>query len=141
MKWHLLEPITAQQQSADLLDIVLKADSVHATNTDTNEALPRMAPFRCSLGLDYQHDHLSAQIEGQWVARQDHTADYELPTEGYLLLNAGVSYDLTIAQTKSTVFLKGVNLLDEEARQSTSILKDVAPLAGRGLIVGLRTEF
>lgn len=141
MKWHLLEPITAQQQSADRLDIVMKADYVSATDPDTNEALPRIAPFRCSLGLDYQKDHLSAQIEGQWVTDQDRTADYELPTAGYFMLNAGLSYDITLAQTRSTIFIKGVNLLDEEARQSTSFLKDVAPLAGRGMIVGIRTEF
>ena len=141
MKLHLLEPITAQQQSADRLDIVLRADYVSATDPDTNEALPRIAPFRCSLGLDYQKDHLSAQIEGQWVTDQDRTADYELPTAGYFMLNAGLSYDITLAQTRSTIFIKGVNLLDEEARQSTSFLKDVAPLAGRGMIVGMRTEF
>jgi iron complex outermembrane recepter protein len=37
--------------------------------------------------------------------------------------------------------VKGVNLTDEEARQSTSILKDIAPLGGRGVIAGVRAEF
>jgi iron complex outermembrane receptor protein len=38
-------------------------------------------------------------------------------------------------------FLRATNLLDEEARISTSFKKDVAPLPGRGLSIGLRHEF
>jgi iron complex outermembrane receptor protein len=38
-------------------------------------------------------------------------------------------------------FLSGTNLLDEEARQSTSPLKDIVPLPGRGVRMGVRLEF
>ena len=39
------------------------------------------------------------------------------------------------------VFLRGSNLLDEDIRQHTSPLKDLAPLPGRSVHVGLRYEF
>jgi iron complex outermembrane receptor protein len=40
-----------------------------------------------------------------------------------------------------TVFAQGSNLLDEEIRNHVSVLKDVAPEAGRNLVLGLRLEF
>ncbi len=36
------------------------------------------------------------------------------------------------------LYLQGRNVLDEEARRATSFLKDVAPLPGASLIIGLR---
>jgi iron complex outermembrane receptor protein len=103
--------------------------------------MPRIPPFRLTLALDGQWQKLGARVEGQWVANQDRIANYELPTDGYFLLNAGVDYQLPWGDSVTTIYLKGVNLLDEEARQSTSFLKDVAPLGGRGLVAGLRVEF
>lgn len=142
--FHLLEPATGDKEVKPVsqrLDLILRGDYVHAEDRDTGEALPRIPPFRSSIMLDYQRDAIGARLEGQWAANQDRHADYELPTDGYFLLNAGVTYDLTIGDVNTTFYLKGVNLLDQEARQSTSFLKDIAPLAGRGLVVGLRSQF
>lgn len=142
--FHLLEPATGAKDvkpANQRLDLILRADYVHAEDRDTGEALPRIPPFRTSATLDYQLDQFGARLEGQWAANQDRNADYELPTDGYFLLNAGLTYDLEIGEVATTFYLKGVNLLDQDARQSTSFLKDVAPLAGRGLVVGLRSQF
>jgi iron complex outermembrane receptor protein len=147
--WHLLERVDGggggkapRVAGKDMrLDLIFRADWVRAEDRETGEALPRIPPFRATLGLDYQWEKVGASMEGQWSAKQDRIADYELPTDGYFLLNAGVDYTLTTGRVTTTVFVKGVNLLDEEARQSTSFLKDVAPLAGRGMVAGLRMEF
>lgn len=142
--FHLLEPATGAKDvkpANQRLDLILRADYVHAEDRDTGEALPRIPPFRTSATLDYQLDQFGVRLEGQWAANQDRNANYELPTNGYFLLNAGLTYDLEIGDVATTFYLKGVNLLDQDARQSTSFLKDVAPLAGRGLVVGLRSEF
>jgi iron complex outermembrane recepter protein len=37
--------------------------------------------------------------------------------------------------------VRGTNLLDAEARDHLSFLKEVLPLPGRGVVVGLRTTF
>jgi iron complex outermembrane receptor protein len=37
--------------------------------------------------------------------------------------------------------VKGTNLTNEEARDHLSFLKEVLPLAGRGITVGCRTTF
>ena len=39
------------------------------------------------------------------------------------------------------VYIKGTNLTNEEARVHNSFLKDIAPLAGRGAILGVRMTF
>ncbi|RYD18203.1 MAG: TonB-dependent receptor [Verrucomicrobiaceae bacterium] len=142
--FHLLEPATGEENKKavnERLDLILRTDYVHAEDRDTGEALPRIPPFRSTVTLDYQRDAIGARLEGQWAANQDRHADYELPTDGYFLLNAGVTYDLAIGDVNTTFYVKGVNLLDQEARQSTSFLKDIAPLAGRGVVVGLRSQF
>lgn len=142
--FQLLEAATGEENKKavnERLDLILRTDYVHAEDRDTGEALPRIPPFRSTVTLNYQRDSIGARLEGQWAANQDRHADYELPTDGYFLLNAGITYDLAIANVNTTFYLKGVNLLDQEARQSTSFLKDIAPLAGRGVVVGLRTQF
>jgi iron complex outermembrane receptor protein len=123
------------------LDLTLRADLVRAENRRTGEDLPQIPPFRTSAALDYQQGPFGARLEGQYAAHQSHTADFELPTDSYFLLNAGVSYDVKLGDTMTTFYVKAINLTDEEARQHTSLLKDVAPMAGRGVLAGIRAEF
>jgi iron complex outermembrane recepter protein len=136
--FHLLDNAEAAKQR---LDLSLRADYVHAENSDRDEPLPRIPPFRTSIALDYQLDGFGAKLDAQWAANQDRTSAVELPTDGYVLINLGVDYRLTLGEVNTTFFIKATNLLNQEARQSTSFLKDIAPTAGRGLIVGLRSEF
>jgi iron complex outermembrane receptor protein len=154
--FHLLEPATAAatKPSADpkapaaavatqdqRLDLILRADYVQAEDRKTGEDLPQIPPFRAGATLDWHLGNFGARLEGQYAAHQSRHANHELPTDGYFLVNAGLTYDLKLGGTTTTFYLKGTNLTDEEARQHTSLLKDIAPMAGRGVIAGLRTEF
>ena len=148
--FHLLGPVTAAKDDEQTvavsereqrLDLILRADCVHAENRDSGDALPRIPPFRIGTTFEYEKGPLTASIEGQYAAEQNRTADFELPTDSYFLINAGISYRTEIAGMDSTCYVRGVNLTDEEARLSTSFLKDVAPLAGRGVIAGIRVAF
>lgn len=65
----------------------------------------------------------------------------ELPTDGFTLLDADASYRLPLASTSVFLFARGTNLLDEDARQHASALKDIAPLPGRSFHLGARAEF
>lgn len=153
--FHLIEPVTAEEatdakagevpppapSSNQRLDLILRADYTHAENRDTSLPLPRIPPFRATAALDYQLNNWGARLEGQYAAHQDRHDINELPTDAYVLINAALSYKVAFGDVDTTFYLKGVNLTDEEARQSTSILKDIAPLAGRGLVAGVRAEF
>lgn len=151
--FHLLEPAVAPQEPDPKsglpvtppiyrqLDFTLGADYVHAEDRSTGEPVPRIPPFRLRAALDFTQGAFGAGLEGIFAASQDRNADYELPTDGYFLLNASVSYNFDLSGVNTYVYLKGANLTNEMARESTSFLKDIAPLPGRGVIAGIRAEF
>lgn len=119
----------------------LQSDYVHAEESDTGEPLPRITPLRYSASLNYASPGWNASIEGQRVNRQYRTAPFETSTPGYTFLKASVSRRLRIGPTYVDAYLRGINLTNEEARDHLSFLKDVLPLPGRSIIVGLRTTF
>lgn len=87
--------------------------------------------------------------QGPWRAgasliraqRQDRLAAFEAATPGYTRIDANVSWTQSWQGMQLTWFAQARNLLDEDIRLSTSLLKEEAPLAGRGLVLGLRTIF
>ena len=117
----------------------LFADMVEAEEDDSGADLPRIPPMRLGVGLHGGWNDFDASIDAVFADDQDDVAENELPTDSYTLLNADLSY--TFEETGLYVFLRGSNLTDEEIRQHTSPLKDIAPLPGRSLHFGLRYEF
>ena len=93
------------------------------------------------MGLDYDLERLHLAMEAMWHGEQDQVATNELPTDGYTLLSLETSYRWPVGQGALFAFLSGTNLLDEEARQHTSPLKDILPLPGRSVHMGVRLEF
>ena len=72
---------------------------------------------------------------------RDRVAENELPTDGYTLLNLSVSYRMQAVGGAWDVWLKGSNLTNAEARNATSFLKDIAPLGGRAVLLGVRADY
>ena len=116
-------------------------DFVSAEEDATGANLPRIPQGRFGLGLHGGWDQFDASLEATFARDQgeDDIAENELPTEGYSLINASISY--TFADPNVYVFLRGTNLLDEEIRQHTSPLKDLIPLPGRSVHAGVRFDF
>ena len=104
--------------------------------------LPRIAPARLGAGLAWERGPWRASLDAMRTLRQDEVAAGETTTPGYTLLDAQVSWHVdTESGNAWEVFLDGSNLLDEEARPHVSFLKDLAPLPGRGISVGVRAFF
>ena len=80
-------------------------------------------------------------MDADYTFAQNNVAVSELETDGYLMLNAGADYKINVGLTSSTLYLKATNLLDEEARNHVSFLKDKVPLSGRSFMIGLKTAF
>jgi iron complex outermembrane receptor protein len=114
---------------------------VRAEDQSTGLPLPRIAPLRYGIGVDYRQDRLGARVDATVVDGQDRVAAGELPTDGYTMLNASVSYRLPASGVRLEAFLRGVNLLNEEARNHVSFLKDIAPLGRRSAQLGIRGQF
>jgi iron complex outermembrane recepter protein len=116
------------------------ADSVN-TNTDGGDNLPRIVPSRLGADIAWQLGNWTAGFGLVHVYDQDETAPGETETDGYNMVNANIAYRWTAGGTDLQVFLDGNNLADEEARVSTSYLKDFAPLPGRTFEAGIRIYF
>ena len=122
------------------LDLNVRGDYVRATNEITDTPLSRIAPMRIGTGLDYKLGDFSSKIDVLHGFKQDRVATNELATEGYTLVNATISYRFKSALNLEA-FAKARNLLDEDIRDHSSFLKEIAPMGGRSVLFGLRGEF
>lgn len=134
------ENSTSEKNPNDLF-LRVQADYVHATDLDSGDPLPRITPLRFTTSLNYESEKWNASIEGQRVDAQDRIAPFETSTPGYTFLNASIGYKFRAGPTYNYLYVKGTNLTNEEARDHLSFLKEVLPLAGRGVTVGFRTAF
>lgn len=114
------------------------ADFVDA-QTDLGPAA-RIPPYSVTGRLNWTSTPFDASLEVRHVGEQDELAAGELGTDGYTMVNLSGSWR-PFADKAVTLFAEGHNLTDEEAREHVSFLKDVAPLPGRNLRVGVSYRF
>ena len=153
-----LQLICYQQQDADFkgaefqMMMPLNPGSMHAFSVgiiadivkaefDDGSNVPRVPPRKTGLVLNYDYQALSASINYLHHDDKSKVADNELPTDGFDLVNLDIAYRLPFSDDELFLFFKGKNLLDEEARDHTSFLKDLAPRAGRNFVLGARYTF
>ena len=122
------------------LGLRLASDYVRG-KLDNGEDLPQIPPLRFGAGLHYDQDEWHLGVQAFYYNKQDKVADNELPTDGFTLAEMDASYRVPVGSTSVFLFLRGTNLLDEDARQHASPLKDIAPLPGRSWHIGARAEF
>jgi iron complex outermembrane recepter protein len=123
------------------LHLDLMSDFVRAEQTTDHEPLPRIPALRYGAGLHFENERWNLGLEARHTDRQDRFSATETSTPGYTLLNANVSYSISLKRVTYEVFVRGTNLTDEEARVHASFLKDFAPLPGRGVLTGVRLTF
>ncbi|KDC50170.1 TonB-dependent receptor [Pseudoalteromonas fuliginea] len=127
-------------QLTDEFKLDLFSDYVRARLKDGGD-LPRTPPLRFGTEFSYQTEKFSAHIHVTRYQDQDRTAPEETATDGYTLIDASVSYDLSILNQDLSLYLKGTNLTDTEARVHSSFLKEIAPRPGRSFALGIRGYF
>jgi len=109
---------------------------------DDGANLPLQAATRVGADLGYRTNALRAGLSLMHSLRQDRLAAFETSaTPSYTQVNANLSYTQRYGTYDVTWFLLGKNLLNEEIRLSTSVLKDISPLPGRNFVFGARTTF
>jgi iron complex outermembrane receptor protein len=104
-------------------------------------APPRIPPWSVTLRGVAEGPRWTAMVEARQVGEQDRVAQFELPTDAYLMVNASLVLKPIKAQPGLKLFVEGANLTDVEAREHASFLKDIAPLPGRSLRVGVGYRF
>jgi len=91
--------------------------------------------------LIYGSGPWGARADVSYVARQTHVPVADTATDSYTLLGASFSYRFKFSGLSSLAYVRLDNLTNETARTATSVLRDIAPLGGRSVKVGLRTTF
>ena len=89
------------------------------------------------------HADVAAEVfkeKGDWCAEHGYLA--KAPGgEWRTLVDLDLTWRARVAERPMTLFVRGGNLLDEDARRHASPLKDFAPLPGRSLGLGVRFDF
>ncbi|MGB1263765.1 MAG: TonB-dependent receptor [Cognaticolwellia sp.] len=127
-------------QINDALTWKIQGDIIRAS-VDGGGSLPRTPPARISSEFDYQSDNFSAGLFISHNFEQTHVAALESSTDSYVMVDANVNYHFSVGQHDLAVYLKGTNLTDEYAQVHTSFLKELTPLAGRSVAIGIRGAF
>lgn len=131
--WHLHDEHDWQ------LDLRLAADLTRAQRSGVN--LPRIPAPRITGGVSWANADWSAGAECQVVFDQRQVAPEETTTGRYTMVSAHVTHVIELGHVHAELFLRGTNLTNAEARLHTSLVKAVAPLAGRGVMAGIRVAF
>lgn len=103
--------------------------------------VPRISPPRFGVEIEGNRGTWNGSIELTFVSDQNKDAELETNTDGYTMLNASITKSVFVGNTDLNLFVKGENLLDEDARQHTSFQKDRVVLPGRGLTFGASLVF
>lgn len=103
--------------------------------------IPRIPPLRTTLGVEADGDGVSARVWAVRTEDQDEVAGFELPTDGSTTLNARLGWKPAGDDGVLEVLLEASNITDEEVREHTSFLKDIAPRPGRSFRLALRAAF
>ena len=131
------------------LDLDLRADLTRATNRDTGEPLPRIAPLRAGATLAWAAGPWRVAGGFDHLAGQDRVASGDRATPAYTLWNASLGWrtqaQFGALKTNLLWFARLDNITDKLAYSATSILTTTAypkaPLPGRSLRLGVQASF
>jgi iron complex outermembrane receptor protein len=145
------ELTAAWQHSLDSggqLLIDLFADSVRATDLDRDQPLPRIPPVRVGGRMKWIHGPWRSSLGALHAMAQNRvplevfgTLAYQSPSSAYTLVTWQLERRFTLRSFEITTSFQVSNVLDDEARQHTSFLKDVAPLPGRSFQLSLQISW
>jgi iron complex outermembrane receptor protein len=113
-------------------------DWVHGA---TDAGVPaRIPPWSLGGSVVWTAPRVETTLEVRRVAEQDRVATFELPTDGYTVVNLKATFK-PIADSPLRLFVDGRNLTNEEIREHVSFLKDIAPSPGRSVRAGVAWKF
>ena len=119
----------------------LFADTSRGTLEDAGN-LPLQPASRAGVDVNYRQGPWRGGVSLLRALRQERLASFEnSATSGYTQLDASMAYTQNLGRYDVTWFMVAKNLLNQDIRFSTSVLKDLAPQPGRNLMVGVRTAF
>jgi len=132
--------LESKQLVADNLTANIRAEYVIAKNEDTGSYIPRIAPLKMGIGSTYQKERYSLNINLLHAFAQNKLSVNELKTDAYTNLSLLATYQIPV-KYNIELFTRANNLLNEDIRDATSYIKDIAPQGGRSIMFGVRGDF
>ena len=124
-------------------NFTLKADALAEyvrAKTDSGD-LPRIPPLSVLTGLEAESERFKFRAELDYAAEQNKVETFEIPTDDYALVNLFATWRAPVDAQDVRLSLSVLNLLDDDARQHTSFLKDIVPLPGRNVRFSIASSF
>ena len=131
---HDLGRVGSFEVSADVL-----AEYVRAKTDSGN--LPRIPPLSILPALEAESERFKFRAEIDYAASQKKLAAGEIPTDDYALTNLFATWKAPTGAQNVRLSLSVLNLMNVDARQHTSFLKDVVPLPGRNVRFSISADF
>ncbi|TLM79179.1 TonB-dependent receptor [Microbulbifer harenosus] len=127
------------------LSVTLFGDSVRASFDERiagqSSEVPRLPPLRYGFALGGDYANWNWQWRNTHATAQDRPGAFEEATDAYTRMDLSAQYNFKLAGNDAVLFANARNLLDEEIRNATSLLRDFAPEAGRSIEAGVRFHF
>ena len=125
------------------LALQAQLDLVRGDDLDRDEPLPRLAPARLRLGVEATHGPWRLSASAEHAQRQRRVPATDTTTPGHTLVDLAAARRVDWGGHAALAFVKLANVGDVLARSASSIatVRDLAPLPGRSLRVGLRVDF
>ena len=125
------------------VDLDAKLDLVRGQDLTHREPLPRLAPGRLTLGANWTQDGWQARAEVQRNSRQGRVPSTDTTTAAATRVNLTGSYTWSLGERQAMVFAKLHNVGNVLAysASTTATLRPLAPLPGRGLMLGVRIAY
>ncbi|MFZ6744768.1 TonB-dependent receptor [Undibacterium sp. JH2W] len=109
---------------------------------DNQGSLPLQPATRTGFDIGYKIDGWRGGVNVLHALRQERLASFEnFVTPAYTKVDASLTYTHPYQNMQLTWFLMAKNLLNQDIRLSTSVLKETLPQPGRNLMAGLRASF
>jgi len=125
----------------DYITVTMICDYVRARNTETQENLPQIPPFRFSLEPRYSADTYWFGFQLKAAAAQNFTAPTETRTAGYTLLDLYVGAKFFTGRFAHILSLKVENALNQPYRDHLSAIKEFTLMPGRNILLGYKFLF
>ncbi len=124
------------------LHLRLTSDTTRAVNVSEDTNLPRIPTQRFGGRLEWISGPWLLGLEESHVSSATHLAPDELPTDAFdkVGLDARFRWEQDNGHIVN-LYAKLANATNEEGRLHTSFLKDIAPLPGRSLTLGMDYSF
>ncbi len=132
-------------EGASTLDLALRGDMVRATNLDSGQALPRIAPWRVGSTLLWGNGPWGANLGFDHSGAQHRVPVTDRATSAYTLWNLGGTYRTRAGAASLLWFARLDNITNQLAYSAASVLTTTAfpkaPMPGRSVKLGLQASF